>query len=78
MRGEHKHCECLTGKQRYRLHHRLFRRPLVVLEVEVRVEVHEANPFVSRRAPLAVLFRWRDALAEDLMMNVRPASEVAS
>jgi hypothetical protein len=50
-------CARLTGEVRYRAKPRLFRTPLIVMQVEEELEI--AN------GPTDVMRRWRDALLED-------------
>lgn len=50
----------LTGKRRYRLEKRLFREPLLVLQVQVRDRAFD--PWGGYP-----ILMWRDATAEDLL-----------
>lgn len=53
----------LTGRRRHRIHTRLFRRPILVLQVEL-----EWREFCQFRGERVTKLMWRDAGAEDLMM----------
>ena len=63
--------ERLTGSFRYRPKTRLFRRPLLILEVEVEVQHgphYDMDGFgqIEQLAPAGSYKIWRDARMEDL------------
>ena len=53
----------LTGNTRYRMHHRWFRRPLLVLQVEVEILEHVTGSSLFDWAT-----RWKDATFETLQV----------
>lgn len=54
----------LTGERRYRVQQRLFRQPIVVLQVQYRVEGYEAD--YNGRGSDVDYVDWRDAKVEDI------------
>ena len=56
----------LTGKRRYRVETRLFREPLVVLQLEYRIHGYALEPYgLSGDVDYTT---WRDATVESLTM----------
>lgn len=51
----------LTGKTRYRHYSRMFRKPIVVLQVEYNYSYVDAYDLMSER-----ITTWRDATIDDL------------
>lgn len=55
-----------TGNTRYRVEQRLFRKPLLVLQVEIRVKGESSVPTYRRGFKEINCTFWRDAQLEDL------------